>query len=255
MASPANYNAAGQIAITGGTNPALDESKTNTTITRDPFQEFLFNLLGQQAQNSDAYVPDYTKTALQNFTQNPAGSAAQFFPALAAPLMSALRPTEDRETAQLENMFRSAGGTGDTPMQSGAFANEARLLIGDQAQRREQTLANTYIPLTNQISQNTTNAINSGLQFPQANTNVLRSLAPLAGSINPLSTQVEGIKGSSNATPASSGYATGTQQQQQAAGGYVPTQAFLDRSPTLTQNGYQYPTYDQKGNITGYTTY
>lgn len=205
--SAANYNAAGQVAISGGTNPALEESKTNTTITRDPFQNFLFQLLGQQAQNQQAYVPDYTKAALENFTSNPA-AAANYFPQLAQPLIQALRPAQLQEQADLQNLFRSAGGTQDTPMQSGAFAQSARQLLGDQANRTQQVIAEQYVPLTNQISTNMTNAIRAGLEFPQANTNVLRTLAPLAGSISPISTQVEGVKGSSNATAGSSGYAT-----------------------------------------------
>lgn len=226
MPSPSNYNAAGQIQISGGTSPYIDESKTNTTITRDPFQEFLFSLLGAQAQNEQAYVPEYTQEALANFTANPATAAAQYFPSLAAPLVSALRPQFDQEQSDLKSLFRSAGGTEDTPLQSGAFAQSARQLINDQGNRTQQLLAQNYVPLTNQISGNINNAINAGLNFPQANTAVLRSLAPLAGSISPLSTQVEAIKGGSNAQTGGN-YAAGTNNNYLAAPFFNPANPYV----------------------------
>jgi hypothetical protein len=269
--SPAGSNAAGSVSVAGGTNPSLQENKQNTagttssSITRDPFQEFLFNLIGQQAQSSGSYVPQYTQDALANFTANPASSAAQFFPALAQPLMAALRPTEDRETAQLQNMFRTAGGTGDTPMQSGAFANEARLLIGDQANRRQQTLAQNYIPLTNQISGNINNAIQAGLQFPQANTAALKTIAPLAASIQPNATstnsnqQVEGVNAGSNGVPSTASSSGGggggsgltAQQLQNAANAYSPFLTSAANDPfyqnLLKQQNAKYVTATQGG--------
>jgi len=193
--STANKNAAGQIAISGGSAPYLSESKSNVTGTRDPFQELLLNMLGGQFSKG-ANVPGFTMGALEAFTKNPS-AAAEYFPQLAKPLLSALRPTEDREVTQLTDMFRKAGIEGGA-QQSGAFAQAGRQLIGDQANRRQETLAKSYIPLTEQLSTNMRGNIDAGLRLPQAISAGWAVPAQLASSLRPLSQQTESVEGGSS---------------------------------------------------------
>ena len=206
MPSPSNYNAAGQIAIAGGSAPYLSESKSNVTGTRDPFQALLLNMLGGQFAKG-ANVPGYTMGALEAFTKNPS-AAAEYFPLLAKPLLSALRPSEDREVSQLNDMFRKVGIEGGA-QQSGAFAQAGRQLIGDQANRRQETLAKNYVPLTAQLSNNMSDNIRAGLSLPQAISAGWQVPAQLASTLRPLSTQTEAVEGGSSdkrgVTP-SSGY-------------------------------------------------
>lgn len=201
MGTPANVNNAGAINVTGGTDPFLQESKTNESITRDPFQQLLFGLIAGNLQQTNPSVSPTTTAALESFTQNPA-LAADYFPQLAEPLLAALRPAEDREVTQLTDLFRKAGGTGGGAIQGSAYTSEARKLIGDQAQRRQQVLAQNYVPLTGQLSDNLTNAIKLGLSLPDANTAAIRSIAPLAGSISPLATQIDKVQGGSSSNAA-----------------------------------------------------
>jgi len=195
MASPSNYNAAGQIAISGGSAPYLSEKKENQTATRDPFQALLLNMLGGQF-NKGANVPGYTTAALEAFTKNPS-AAAEYFPQLAKPLLSALKPSEDREVTQLNDMFRKVGIEGGA-QQSGAFAQAGRQLIGDQANRRQETLAKSYIPLTGQLSANMSDNIRAGLSLPQAISAGWQVPAQLASTLRPLSTQTEAVEGGSS---------------------------------------------------------
>jgi len=193
--STADKNAAGQVKISGGSAPYLSESKQNVTGTRDPFQEMLLNMLGGQFAKG-ANVPGFTMGALEAFTKNPS-AAAEYFPQLAKPLLSALRPTEDREVSQLTDMFRKAGIDAGA-QQSGAFAQAGRQLIGDQANRRQETLAKSYIPLTGQLSDNMSNNIRAGLSLPSAISAGWNVPAQLASSLHPLSTQTENISGGSS---------------------------------------------------------
>lgn len=173
--------------------PNAGQGQTGETLVTnkpDPFREFLLSLIGSQATTTKGQIPDYTLASLQNFTQNPS-AAAEYFPELARPLLASLRPAEDREMQTFNDMFRKAGGTANSAMQSGAYLNEARSLIGDQANRREQLLAKEYGDLTGQLSQNMTNNIRAGLAVPDAQAATYRNLIPLATGISPLETRTQ----------------------------------------------------------------
>jgi len=190
--TPASQNIAGQISLFGP-NPQLNEAKQATESTRDPFQAMLLNMLMRQFQESPATVPGFTMGALEQFTKNPS-LAAEYFPQLAKPLLSALQPQEEREITQLTDMFRKAGIEGGA-QQSGAFAQSGRQLIGDQANRRQEVLAKNYIPLTSQLSENMTNNIRAGLNLPGAKAAGWQIPAGLAGSLGPIGSRTESIQG------------------------------------------------------------
>lgn len=164
--------------------------ETLTTNTPDPFRELLLNLISSQATSTSGQVPASTLASIEALTKNPA-IAAEFFPQLAKPLLASLAPTEGREVTQLNDLFRKAGGTGAGALQSGAYAQAGRQLIGDQAGRRQELLAKNYIPLTSQLSENTIAAQKAGLQVPEANAATYRNLVPLVTGLQPLSTRTQ----------------------------------------------------------------
>jgi hypothetical protein len=192
--SPYNTNAAGTVNITGGDSPYLSEQKQNQANTYDPFRDFLFNMLGTASGSPDAYVPEYTKNALQNLTQNPAVTPDNFA-AIANPLRQSLQPGFEQEQQQLRDVLRKNGALG-----SGASAFETRRLIENQGNRANQLLASNYVSLTDQLARTQMGAINAGLQFPQANNNLVNTFANLAGSLNPNSVQTESVLGGSKST-------------------------------------------------------
>jgi hypothetical protein len=161
-------------------------SRTVTQNTPNPMQDLLMKTILQQG-GTMGKIPEYTMQALQNFTENPS-AAAEYFPDLAKPLLSSLKPAEDAEVTQLTDMFRKAGGTSNGAMQSGAFAQAGRQLIGDQANRRQEMLAKNYTSLTDQLSGNMNNAIKAGLQVPGATADYTKTLAGLATGLDPLQT-------------------------------------------------------------------
>jgi len=183
-------------------------NRSDTSSVQDPFQKLLLSMLMKQFQENPASVPGFTMGALENFTKNPS-AAAEYFPQLAKPLLSALKPTEDREVTQLTDMFRKAGIEGGA-QQSGAFAQSGRQLIGDQANRRQETLAKSYIPLTQQLSENMRGNIQAGLDVPKAISAGWQVPAALAGGLAPLST-------TSTSASAGSGGAPGVAAQSSAA--------------------------------------
>ena len=178
--------------VTINAGPAVATGNRSTTQNvADPMQKMLMDMILKQSSSTGA-IPPQTLAALQKFTANPS-AAAEYFPQLAAPLLSSLRPSEEREVTDLTDMFRKAGGTSNGAMQSGAFAQAGRQLIGDQAGRRQEMLAKNYVPLTDQLSGNMTNAIGLGLKVPQATSEMLKPLAGLVGSLNPKSTSTESV--------------------------------------------------------------
>lgn len=163
--------------------------RSTTSTTADPFQRFLANFILNQVQSPQAQVPGFTTEALQKITQQPSVTPENF-ESIAGPLRESLRPGEQRETRDLTDLFRKAGAGS---LQSGAFASSARRLVGDQASRRNQLLAANYIPLTQQLSSNTLNAIRLGLGLPEAQTGALKFPTTLAASLAPLSQTSESI--------------------------------------------------------------
>lgn len=164
-------------------------SRQTTSITPDPFREFLTQLLGETLNTGRGEIPEFTLNRLREFTANPAVTPENFS-SIAAPLLNQLRPSEQLEQRDLQDLFRKQG-VGS--LQSGAFAKEASGLVGRQAQRREQTLANAFLPISSLLSQNTSNAIRLGLGVPEATSQQTRSLAGILGALEPLSRTTEGI--------------------------------------------------------------
>lgn len=206
-----------------GAQVNLGDTQQRTNVTKDPWQDFLYNTI--LSKNQDAYVPKYTKDALQNFTENPA-VAAGYFPQLAQPLLAAARRGEAVQQTDLTDMFRKAGGVGGGSLQSGAFAQAARNLIADQGVNEQNLLASQYAPLTAQLSNNVNNAITAGLKFPQANNTAISNLIPLVTSLRPVSTSTETMSAS---TGTGSPYAPS------------PNLSWLDAPATLNNPG----TYNQ----------
>lgn len=171
-----------------GSTVALGARNERQNVVKDPWQDFLYNTILGLTGSKDAFVPEYTKQALADFTANPS-RPANFFPELAQPLLTAARRQEGRQQQDLMDLFRKAGGTGGGALQSGAFAQAGRQLIGDQQANENALLAAAYTPLTEQLSRNTTEAINAGLKFPQAQNTAIGNLIPLATSLRP--TQVD----------------------------------------------------------------
>ena len=167
-------------------------SRSTTLSTPDPFRDFLLNTILQQTSKTGE-IPQFTLDQLQNFTQNPGfvgDIAGQQFQQIIAPLLQSLEGVNKQEQQGLSDLFRKAGiGT----QQSGAFAQAGRQLVGDQANRANQLLASNFVPLTGQLSQNVTNAINSGLAVPGATADATRNLVGALGSIAPLQTTTESI--------------------------------------------------------------
>jgi hypothetical protein len=191
----------------GGTGTTGESLTTNTP---DPWRDQFLKLIAGQLGTGGGAIPGYTLGALENFTSNPS-AAAEYFPQLAEPLLNSLKPAEERETTQLTDLFRKAGGTANSSMQNGSFAQAGRQLIGDQANRRQELLAKQYVPLTSQLSENMTNAIKMGLNVPGATADTTRILASLATGLQPLSTHTQ-----TTGTNAQIGAAGGQTTQQQA---------------------------------------
>ena len=179
------------LTLPGGTvTQAPGSESRSTAYTYDPFQRFLAQLLSGRLQSSGGSVSPTVMAGIENMITNPGGVgdiAGANFEKIAAPLVNSLIPQEKREVSGLQDIFRKAG-VGS--MQSGAFAQAGRQLIGDQAGRRNQLLASNYIPLSGQISNNVLDAIRSGINVPQAN---VASLAGLASAFSkPINTYETG---------------------------------------------------------------
>lgn len=174
----------------GPVTQAPGSEARSTNYTYDPFQKFLASLLAGRLTSSGGSVSPTVTAGIENMITNPGGVgdiAGANFEKISAPLVNSLIPQEKRETSQLKDLFRKAG-VGS--MQSGAFAQAGRDLVGDQASRRNQLLASNYVPLSGQLSGNVLDAIRSGINVPQAN---VASLAGLASAFSkPINTYETG---------------------------------------------------------------
>ena len=169
------------VALNPGNSLGTGQRQQSTS-TYDPNRQALLDYILSRSSSPEGQVQQYTKDALASFTANPS-IAANYFPSLAQPLIAAQRMGEDRETSQLMDLFRKSGGTGAGGLQSGAFASSARQLVGDQAVRRNQTLAEQYVPLTSQLSKNVSDAIALGLRLPEATSESLKAPTSIFGAV------------------------------------------------------------------------
>ena len=172
---------------------------TSTTQNKyDPaINNFIMGLLGQSAQNMQNFnVPGYTMDALQNITANPGMTgdiAGAQFGQIAAPLLQQQQNAFKIQQGNLSDMFRKAGmGT----QQSGAFAQAARQLVGDQGQQQQQLLASNYMPLLGEANKTVFGGINAGLAVPGAQAAGQSSLSNLLATLynKPTSTTTSGTQ-------------------------------------------------------------
>jgi len=206
---------------TFGVSGSLPRATTNAGAGREPLiaqlsgtqstqnlfdpttQIFITNLL----KNSDTQTKSFnvsltTLGAIESLLQNPGQTgdiAGQQFGQISRSLLQSLEGVNKQEQQGLSDLFRKAGvGT----QQSGAFAQAARQLVGDQGNRANQLLASNYVPLLNSATQARLGSINAGLAVPAAQSagqqglnQILNTLVDKPTNVNTTTTQQQLVGG------------------------------------------------------------
>lgn len=161
--------------------PALDPSikQSTTSYNYDPTAQFISKLIGDKYASGQGTVAPEVMGGINQLITNPGAIgdiAGKQFADISKPLVDAAQYGYKNEQNTLRDTLRKNGA-----LQSGASAYETRRLLENQGNRTNQMLAASYIPLTQQLSNNVIGGVGAGLKVPGANMDSLASILAAYG--------------------------------------------------------------------------